>query len=121
MKTPSYHPPMPPPNRLATYGTLGPGRPNHQQLAPLGGRWTTGVVHGRLVARGWGAAQGFPGLVLDPVGAAVAVDVLEADALAGHWDRLDGFEGPEYKRVVTAVQTPDGLVEAFIYVLAAGE
>ena len=111
---------MPPPNRLATYGTLGPGRLNHHQLAPLGGRWTTGIVHGRLVARGWGAAQGFPGLLLDPAGAAVAVDLLEAEALAAHWDRLDAFEGPEYRRVVTEVVTQDGAITACIYVLASG-
>ena len=111
---------MPPPNRLATYGTLGPGRSNHHQLAPLGGRWTTGWVRGRLVARGWGAAQGFPGLVLDPEGAALAVDLLEAGALGGHWDRLDAFEGPEYRRVVTEVVTQDGAIAACIYVLASG-
>lgn len=111
---------MPPPPRLATYGTLGPGRPNHHQLAPLGGRWMTGLVYGRLVARGWGAAQGFDGLVLDPAGEAVAVDLLEAEALSAHWDRLDAFEGADYRRVVTQVQAPDGLVVAFIYVLALG-
>jgi hypothetical protein len=69
-------------------------------------------VYGRLVARGWGAAQGFDGLVLDRAG--------EAEALAAHWDRLDAFEGAEYQRVVTQVITPDGPAQAFIYVLAAG-
>lgn len=80
----------------------------------------TGLVYGRLVARGWGAAQGFDGLVLDPAGEAVAVDLLEAEALSAHWDRLDAFEGADYRRVVTQVQAPDGLVVAFIYVLALG-
>ena len=51
--------------RLATYGTLGPGRPNHHHLADLGGRWLRGSVRGRLVAEGWGAAMGFHALVLD--------------------------------------------------------
>ena len=40
---------MPPPSRLATYGTLGPGRPNHHQLVPLGGTWATGTVHGLVL------------------------------------------------------------------------
>ena len=28
--------------RLAVYGTLGPGRPNHHQLSALRGRWVRG-------------------------------------------------------------------------------
>jgi hypothetical protein len=78
----------------------------------------TGIVYGRLMARGWGAVQGFDGLVLDPAGEAVAVDLLEAEALAAHWDRPGVFEGADYRRAVTKVITPDGPVAAFIYVLA---
>ncbi len=41
--------------RLATYGTLAPGRANHHQLDGLAGRWFVGSVRGRLFASGWGA------------------------------------------------------------------
>lgn len=104
--------------RLAVYGSLAPGRPNHHHLAPLGGNWTSGVVRGRLVAEGWGAAIGFPGLVLDPGGEAIAVQVLESDALDAHWTSLDAFEGAGYRRVSITVETEGGQVEAWIYALA---
>lgn len=41
--------------RLATFGTLAPGRGNNHQLAGLNGGWWQGTVTGRLVEAGWGA------------------------------------------------------------------
>lgn len=102
---------------LATYGTLGPGRPNHHQVEMLRGAWTTGVVRGQLREEGWGAAQGFPGLVLGP-GDEIKVDLLRSEDLPDHWARLDAFEGQGYRRVTTNVVTSEGVVEACIYVLA---
>jgi gamma-glutamylcyclotransferase (GGCT)/AIG2-like uncharacterized protein YtfP len=110
-----------PPTRLATYGTLSPGRENHHQLAGLRGRWTKGTVRGKLIAEGWGAALGYPGLILDPLGPEVPVDVFESRDLPQHWSRLDEFEGPGYRRVITQVLTTDGVVDAWIYVLAQQE
>lgn len=104
-------------HRLATYGTLSPGRVNHRQVADIVGRWYPGTVRGERYESGWGAALGYPGLVLDPDGPHVDVQVLESVDLPEHWDRLDDFEGEGYRRVPTAVQTPDGPVEAMIYVL----
>ena len=79
--------------RLATYGTLAPGRVNNHQLADLSGRWLQGTVRGRLVEAGWGADLGYPGLILDPSGPPVEVYVFESPDLPGHWPRLDAFEG----------------------------
>ena len=104
--------------RLATYGTLAPGRPNHAQLAGLPGRWLTGYVRGTLTDAGWGAALGYPALILDPGGAAVEVHVFESAALPDNWSRLDAFEGPGYLRVVTEVTTEQGVFAASIYVSA---
>jgi gamma-glutamylcyclotransferase (GGCT)/AIG2-like uncharacterized protein YtfP len=103
--------------RLATYGSLAPGRPNHHQLAGLEGRWLKGYVDGLLVDAGWGASLGYPALVLNPAGAAISVDVFESIDLPTHWARLDAFEGPGYERVVTTVHMPAGDVDAYIYVL----
>jgi gamma-glutamylcyclotransferase (GGCT)/AIG2-like uncharacterized protein YtfP len=103
--------------RLATYGTLAPGRPNHHQVSALEGRWRRGHVRGTLINAGWGADHGFPGLVLDSAGEDVMVDVLESSDLPAHWSRLDEFEGPAYRRVATTASTSDGPVETFIYVL----
>jgi gamma-glutamylcyclotransferase (GGCT)/AIG2-like uncharacterized protein YtfP len=102
--------------RLATYGTLAPGRPNHHQLDGLAGRWSKGHVYGRLIDAGWGAGLGYPALVLDPEGSAVEVQVFASADLPAHWSRLDEFEGPGYRRVVTTVHTPNGEVAASIYV-----
>ena len=104
--------------RLATYGTLAPGRQNHGQLAHLPGRWLVGLVRGSLIDAGWGAELGFPALVLDPDGSAIEVSVFESEALVDHWQRLDAFEGPGYRRVTVDVSTPEGDLPASIYVLA---
>lgn len=104
--------------RLAVYGTLAPGRPNHHHLADLGGTWTLGTVRGRLHEAGWGAEMGYPGIVLDPDAPDVAVQVFTSDDLPAHWARLDAFEGEGYTRVWVEVTTADGILEASIYVLA---
>lgn len=106
--------------RLATYGTLAPGRANHHQLAELSGRWLTGTVRGRLVEKGWGAAMGYPALILDASGGPVAVYVFESEDLPAYWERLDAFEGAEYERVVASVMFDGGgEVEAMIYAAKA--
>ena len=105
--------------RLATYGTLAPGRSNHRQLSALEGRWLRGHVRGTLVEEGWGAEQGYPALILDPAGRRVDVDVFESPDLPAHWLRLDAFEGSGYRRVATTVATAGGALDAFIYVLAS--
>jgi gamma-glutamylcyclotransferase (GGCT)/AIG2-like uncharacterized protein YtfP len=104
-------------HRLATYGTLAPGRPNHHQLSGLSGRWLEGHVYGALVDAGWGASLGYPALVLDPDGRAIDVLVFESTDLPAHWPRLDQFEGPGYRRVTTIVHTRAGELEASIYTL----
>ncbi|MFO6452120.1 MULTISPECIES: gamma-glutamylcyclotransferase [unclassified Aeromicrobium] len=106
--------------RLATYGTLAPGRANAAQLEELDGRWTDGVVRGRLIEEGWGAAQGFPALLLDPPAGTIDVVVFESADLPEHWARLDEFEGPEYRRVAAPIDIGTAVVDAFIYVAASG-
>lgn len=106
-----------PETRLASYGSLAPGRVNHHQLSGLTGQWQRATVKGRLLDAGWGAAIGYPGLVLDPDGADVEVFVFESADLPEHWSRLDEFEGSAYQRVVTNVYTADGELNACIYVV----
>jgi hypothetical protein len=64
--------------RLATYGTLAPGRPNHGQRSDLSWRWLVGHVRGALVEGGWGAKFGYAGLILDLDEPAIDVDVFES-------------------------------------------
>ncbi len=104
--------------RLAVYGTLAPGRPNHHQLSGLSGRWIEGTVRGELLQEGWGAELGYAGIVLDPDGPTVGVQLFDSPDLPDHWTRLDEFEGSGYRRTVTAVSTAEGNLLASIYVLA---
>lgn len=104
-------------HRLATYGTLAPGRPNHHQLLGLNGHWLTGTIHGRLVSEGWGASMGYPALVLAEDAPPVEVQIFESVDLPGHWTRLDDFEGPEYQRATVIAQTPAGELLVSVYVL----
>lgn len=54
--------------RLFVYGTLAPGRPNEHVLSAVPGTWQRGTVRGRLMQAGWGAEQGYPGVVIDEIG-----------------------------------------------------
>ncbi|MEM8542156.1 MAG: gamma-glutamylcyclotransferase family protein [Pseudomonadota bacterium] len=103
---------------LATYGTLAPGKPNHHILDGMTGTWVTGWIRGILKNAGWGAEGGFPGIVLDPNGNEVEVQLFLSKDLPAHWARLDEFEGAEYRRIAVHIRTEEGDVEANIYALA---
>ena len=107
-----------PDTMLAVYGTLAPGQVNHHQISALTGNWRRGVVKGKLFSAGWGAALGFPGLILDPLGPSVDVQLFESADLPEHWARLDEFEGSGYRRVVVTVNIEGGERDAWIYVLS---
>ena len=105
-------------NRLFVYGTLAPGKPNEHILNELDGTWREGRVRGTLHPEGWGAAQGYPGIVLGEENGYVAGLLFTSDDLNAHWEYLDEFEGSGYERVLTRVETDENLeVEAFIYAL----
>ncbi len=105
-------------DRLFVYGTLRPGEPNEHILAEIDGSWQPGSVRGALLDKGWGAALGYPGIILDDTAGQVQGMVLTAAGLTAYWARLDEFEGPGYERVGTSVKLHDGsVVEAQIYVL----
>jgi gamma-glutamylcyclotransferase (GGCT)/AIG2-like uncharacterized protein YtfP len=105
-------------HRLATYGTLAPGRPNAHVLDELSGTWLRGSIRGHLHERGWGAVDGYPGIVLDDSGPEVAVHVFASRDLPAHWQRLDEFEGSGYRRVPVSVSGDTGEVTAYVYTLA---
>lgn len=107
--------------RLFVYGTLAPGKPNAHVLADVRGTWQPASVTGRLLPEGWGAALGYPGIVLDDDGDAVRGLVFSSDELAAHWARLDAFEGEGYERVLTVARLDGGAtVDAYIYRLREG-
>src|SRR5688500_1763892 len=105
-------------HRLFVYGTLAPGQPNEHVLADVPGEWEAATVTGTLLQEGWGAAAGYPGIVLGEHGGEVKGLLFSSESLAEHWARLDAFEGEGYERVVTTVQREDGtVVDAYVYAL----
>ena len=78
--------------RLFVYGTLAPGRKNAHVLANVPGTWEPATVRGTLHEQGWGAALGYPGIVLSEDGTEVRGFVFSSPDLPAHWDRLDAFE-----------------------------
>jgi gamma-glutamylcyclotransferase (GGCT)/AIG2-like uncharacterized protein YtfP len=106
-------------HRLFVYGTLAPGRPNEYVLADVPGEWEPATVTGTLLQEGWGAAVGYPGIVLEENGAEINGFLFSSENLAEHWARLDEFEGEGYERVLTTVKLEDGTaVDAYIYRLS---
>jgi len=106
-------------HRLFVYGTLAPGRPNAHVLANVPGEWEPATVTGRLFQEGWGAAAGYPGIVLDRQAEAVEGFLFSSQHLPEHWARLDAFEGEGYKRVLITAKRKDGTaVDAYIYQLS---
>jgi gamma-glutamylcyclotransferase (GGCT)/AIG2-like uncharacterized protein YtfP len=104
--------------RLFVYGTLGPGRPNEHLMTRIGGDWSPASVRGHLYEEGWGALEGYPGIVIDPAGEEVKGFLFTSDNFDAHWDALDEFEGEEYQRILIDVSTEDGqTVKAFVYAI----
>ena len=107
--------------RLFVYGTLAPGRANAHILADVPGTWERARVVGRLIPEGWGAAAGYPAIVLDEQGGDVEGLLFTSESLADHWARLDEFEGEGYERVLTTAQLANGMrIEAYVYALRGG-
>ncbi|MEL6246612.1 MAG: gamma-glutamylcyclotransferase family protein [Cyanobacteria bacterium J06648_16] len=103
---------------LFVYGTLAPGRPNEHVLAHVVGEWKPATVTGTLLQAGWGAAMGYPGIVLNQDGSKIEGFLFSSKHLAEHWARLDKFEGEGYERVLTTVQLKDGTTtNAYIYTI----
>jgi gamma-glutamylcyclotransferase (GGCT)/AIG2-like uncharacterized protein YtfP len=107
-------------HRLAVYGTLAPGKSNHGQLAGLGGNWSRGFVRGTLRPAGWAQTLGYPGLIWNPAGERVAVQLFESRDLPQHWNRLDEFEGEDYQRLLIPVEQQGNLLAANIYAFVRG-
>mgnify|MGYP000321372953 CR=1 FL=1 len=106
-------------HRLFVYGTLAPGRPNEHLLKDVPGEWEPATVTGTLLQEGWGAAVGYPGILLDEQGGEVEGFLFSSESLAEQWARLDEFEGEGYERVLTTVRLKDGrAVDAYIYKLS---
>ncbi len=87
-------------------------------LASIEGEWEPGVIKGKLVDAGWGAALGYPGLVIDAGGNDIRGFVFSSSDLDTKWAELDALEGSEYERLTALVALADGTeVEVYVYAL----
>ena len=85
-------------DRLFVYGSLQPGGSNEHVLAKYKGEWLAAYVRGHLINIGWGANEGYPGLIPDGQGDTVHGFVFASASLPGLWAELDAFEGADYAR-----------------------
>lgn len=106
-------------DKLFVYGTLAPGRSNAHIMDGINGTWEPATVRGKLYSVGWGAAEGYPGIILNENADEVEGFIFRSSELPDHWDRLDKFEGPGYQRVITSAKLEDGtVIDACVYQLS---
>ena len=107
--------------RLFVYGTLAPGRANHDVLEAIPGTWEAATIKGKLFQEGWGAQLGSPGIVPTEDGDVVQGFVFSSEHLTDQWARLDAFEGEGYDRVRVTVRVEGTRsVDAYVYALKRG-
>jgi gamma-glutamylcyclotransferase (GGCT)/AIG2-like uncharacterized protein YtfP len=100
-----------PDQRLAVYGTLRRGQPNHSMLAKLDGKWRNAHVRGELIDR-----NGLQHFTWNVLGSKVAVEILHSADLEARWIDLDRFEGASYRRIwIVAAGDRDELAVTNIY------
>jgi gamma-glutamylcyclotransferase (GGCT)/AIG2-like uncharacterized protein YtfP len=99
-----------PSQKLAVYGALSPGQPNHGMLRGLDGSWTPVRLNGVL------DETGPPTFSFSTKGSAVEAELLTSADLAEHWARLDEFEGSAYMRQLGLVWRADSPRVANVYV-----
>jgi gamma-glutamylcyclotransferase (GGCT)/AIG2-like uncharacterized protein YtfP len=104
--------------RLFIYGTLAPGRENHNVVEGIPGSWEAATLKGILLHEGWGADMGYPGIIPSKDGDEVEGYILCSEYLSEYWKMLDEFEGDAYKRMSVVAKTNSGdEVEAYVYAL----
>lgn len=98
-------------HRLVVYGTLAPGRVNHNQIEHIVGVWRDDVyVEGEFVNSGWAVEFGYPMMRWKPGASRIASYLFSSEMLPACWPDLDRFEGSEYCRILVPVFDQHGFV-----------
>jgi gamma-glutamylcyclotransferase (GGCT)/AIG2-like uncharacterized protein YtfP len=99
-----------PETALIVYGTLAPNKSNHSVVEHIKGTWLKGRVRGKLVAKGWGAQTGHNGYAPASLEEQTEIEafILISNELTANWQRLDEFEGEDYKRILTPYELETG-------------
>jgi gamma-glutamylcyclotransferase (GGCT)/AIG2-like uncharacterized protein YtfP len=105
-----------PDERLVIYGTLAPGRENHDVIEDLGGGYSDCTVHGRITE-----VDGLPYFTWAPEAQSLRAQLFCSDQLPAKWDDLDSFEGSGYKRRLIPAVSDGVLCIASIYLSTADD
>ncbi|HEY7160560.1 MAG TPA: gamma-glutamylcyclotransferase family protein [Acidobacteriota bacterium] len=98
-------------HHLVVYGTLAPGRVNHNIVEHIVGTWRDDVyVEGEFVNSGWAVEFGYPMIRWVACGSQVSSYLLTSEMLPAYWRALDRFEGSEYCRILIPVFDQQGFV-----------
>ena len=82
------------------------------------GKFVPATVTGELIAAGWSASMGYPGIKLDGHTDTVHGFLFYSHNLEDNWEYLDGFEGEEFVRTEVTVERYDEMdVDTYIYTL----
>jgi gamma-glutamylcyclotransferase (GGCT)/AIG2-like uncharacterized protein YtfP len=103
--------------KLFVYGTLLHGEHNHRVLEGA----TLLYTGSKLQAKMYDTGNGYPAIELR-TGSTIVGDIYEIhDQMWSNLDDLEGYTGNPttdlYSKEIVNVQTPDGLIEAFIYTI----
>lgn len=99
--------------QLCVYGTLCPGQENHYLMEPLEGQWDDATYCGYFSPPD--QSYGYPRVAWTPHGDENLGNLVTSSKLPAHWAVLDEFEGEDYCRLLTLVQTKAGTFVANIY------
>jgi gamma-glutamylcyclotransferase (GGCT)/AIG2-like uncharacterized protein YtfP len=99
-----------PQNSIIVYGTLAPNKPNHSKIEHINGRWSKGIIKGKLVEEGWGAELGYFGFKHSSIDEQENIEayILFSDELINNWTYLDEFEGNGYRRMLAKFELENG-------------
>jgi len=95
---------------LIIYGSLAPGRSNHSEVEHIKGEWRKGIVKGKLLKLGWGAAEGYLAFQHTQTDEQKNIEafVLFSEEFINNWPRLDEFEGDDYRRILARYELDNG-------------
>lgn len=100
-----------PVNRLLVYGTLAPGQVNEKILSGIPGIWTEGFVKGMVETR-----NGLPEFKWRTNSDEIKIKVFNSDVLVQHIEKINKFEGSNYRRILIPVRVSPSLFSVgFIY------
>lgn len=101
-----------PENKLIIYGSLAPNRPNHAKIEHIIGKWSKGIVRGKLENGGWGADLGYYGYKKTNAAEDQTIEafIIFSDELKENYPFLDDFEGADYERMLAVFELENGEV-----------